>query len=87
MGGIRRSTGTRGRGCTWLTGGGAYEPPPEAAMGGNEALGSAWVANSGDPPYATAPVPDFGAAGGATQYMTDQSVQWLLENKFSEILK
>ena len=56
-------------------------------MGGNEALGSAWVANSGDPPYATAPVPDFGAAGGATQYMTDQSVQWLLENKFSEILK
>lgn len=34
-----------------------------------------------------APVPDFGATGGAPQYLTGKSVQWLLDNGYLEVVK
>ncbi len=34
-----------------------------------------------------AAVPDFGATGGATQYLPGKSVQWLLDNGFLEAVK
>ncbi len=34
-----------------------------------------------------AAMPDFGAAGGATQYLPGQSVQWLIDNGFLEVIR
>ncbi len=34
-----------------------------------------------------AAVPDFGAAGGATQYAPSKTVQWLLDNEFLEVVE
>ena len=32
-------------------------------------------------------VPEFGATGGANQYLTGKSIQWLLDNGFLEVVK
>lgn len=32
-------------------------------------------------------VPDFGAAGGATQFLPGKTVQWLLDNGFLEVIR
>ena len=34
-----------------------------------------------------AAVPEFGATGGATQYLPGKSVQWLVDNGFLEAVK
>lgn len=34
-----------------------------------------------------APVPGFGASGGATQYLPGNNIQWLIDNGFLELIK